>query len=308
MLLVEEELKRMVPERDTVLSIGIFDGVHLGHQLLISKLRERASEGDFLVGVVTFRQHPHLVLTGQKVPFLTSLAERVRLLRSIGVELIATLSFTYDLAGLPARDYLLLLKKYLKVRHLVVGEDFTLGKDREGNTAVLRQLGSELGIGIDVIPPRLIDGEVVSSTLIRQCLQEGNVTRANKLLGRPFRLEGRVVSGLERGRTLGFPTANLSFDTDQVIPGDGVYATLAHTGKQGQPSVTNIGVRPTFGGSERLVEVFIMDFQGDLYGSSLRVDFLKKLRDEIRFKTAEDLKAQVAKDAEKARKVLGKVS
>lgn len=306
MLLLEEELKRLVPERDTVLAVGVFDGVHMGHQQIISRLRERADEGNFLSGVVTFRQHPQTVFSDRKVLLLTTLAERLRLLRNIGAELIATLSFTPALSVLPAREFLGLLKQYLKMRGLVVGQDFALGKGREGDVGLLRQLGQEMGFTLDVVPPRILDREVVSSSLIRQVLTEGDVAKAGKFLGHLFSLRGLVISGRERGQVLGFPTANLSMDPEQALPADGVYVTWAYSDRSRYPSVTNIGVRPTFGGGERLVEVFILDFHGNLYGGELKIELVQRLRDEIRFNTPEELKAQVAKDAERAGKILKK--
>jgi riboflavin kinase/FMN adenylyltransferase len=163
-----------------------------------------------------------------------------------------------------------------------------------------------MGFTFDIVPPKVVDDEVVSSSAIRQAVAEGNIVRVNKFLGHPFSLEGRVISGQERGRFLGLPTANLSLDVEQALPADGVYATWAYPDRSRHPSVTNIGVRPTFGGGERLVEVFILDFHGNLYGGELKIELVQRLRDEIRFNTPEDLKAQVDKDTEKARKILKK--
>lgn len=306
MLLIEEELKRLVPERDTVLAVGVFDGVHLGHQQIIARLRERAATGDFLAGVVTFRQHPERVFTGRTVALLTTLAERVRLLRSVGVELVATLSFTPALAGLPALEFVNLLQKYMRMRGLIIGEDFALGRGREGDIDMLRHLSQGMGFSLEVVPPKMIDGEVVSSSSIRQALVVGNISKVNKFLGRPFSLRGQVILGREVGRTLGFPTANLSLDAEQALPADGVYATWAYPDQSRHLSVTNIGIRPTFGGGERTVEVFILDFHGNLYGGELKIEVVQRIRDEVRFDTPEDLKAQVAKDIEKARKLLKK--
>ncbi len=203
-MLVEEELAELSPNKDTLLTIGVFDGVHLGHKYLISNLVEQARQQDLLPGVVTFRQHPQEVLSPQiKLPFLTDLDERSALLKGEGVGIIIPLSFTPELAQLSARQFMSLLQKYLRMRGLVIGPDFALGKAREGDIERLGKLGKEMDFSITVVPPAMIDGEVVSSTAIRKALSDGDVKRAAKLAGRPFSLCGSVVSGAGRGAGLG---------------------------------------------------------------------------------------------------------
>ncbi len=301
-MLVEDELAKVVPGGETALSIGVFDGVHLGHQHLIHKLRQKAAEEGLLSGVVTFHRHPRLVLSPEsKLTYLTSLKERVRLLESLGVELIVTLSFTVELAQLGAREFLILLQKHLRMRWLVIGPDFALGRRREGDAATLKALEEELHFGVEVVPPRVWHGEVVSSTAIRHGLSQGDMTRANQLLGRRFTLRGRVIKGDERGKILGFPTANILPEAEQALPADGVYVTRALLGERVYKAVTNIGVRPTFGGGQRLIEVHLLDFEGELYGSELAIELVERLRGEKRFASAEELKAQIKRDVERAR-------
>ena len=302
---VEKELARLSPDRDTLLTIGVFDGVHLGHRYLISRLKELAKQQGLLSGVVTFHQHPQEVLLPQtKLPFLTNLAQRTNLLKNEGVDAIITLSFTRELAQLSPRQFLGLLEKYLRMRGMVIGPDFALGQDREGNTETLRRLGQEMGFSVTVVPPIIIDGEVVSSTAIRNALAQGNMKRVQNLVGRPFSLHGRVIPGARRGVTLGFPTANLDIDPEQALPAEGVYVSWAHIDDQTYPSMTNIGQRPTFGGNERVVEVYLLDYHSDLYGRELTIDIIERLRSEKKFDTPEGLKKQIAEDVERGRAIL----
>jgi riboflavin kinase/FMN adenylyltransferase len=302
---VEKELARLSADNDMLLTIGVFDGVHLGHRYLIAQLKELARQQGLLSGVVTFRRHPQEVLSPQtKLPFLTDLAQRTNLLKNEGVEAIITLSFTRELAQLSARQFVALLMKYLRMRGVVIGPDFALGQNREGNTDALRRLGQKMGFSVTVVPPIIIDGEVVSSTAIRKALAQGDMKRVQNLVGRPFSLHGRVIPGARRGIELGFPTANLDIDPEQALPAEGVYVSRAHIDDQAHPSVTNIGQRPTFGGGERVVEVYLLDYHSDLYGKELTIDIIERLRGEKKFDTPEELKKQIAEDVKQGKAVL----
>lgn len=304
-MLVEEELSRFEPARDTALTIGVFDGVHRGHRSLIAKLKETASAAGLDSGVVTFQHHPRLVLNPDShVTRLTSLQERITLLREKGVEHVVPLSFTPDLSKLSAGEFIGLLRHHLKMRGLVIGPDFALGKGKEGDGTALQTLGDKMGFSVDVVPPLIVNGEVVSSTAIRNALTRGDVRKANEFLGRQFSLTGHVSRGDARGKTLGFPTANIIPEHGQALPADGVYAVRAHAGENAYPAVANIGLRPTFGSEERLLETHLLDFEGDLYEQEIKIDFVDRLRDEVRFPDAEALKVQMAKDVEQAREVL----
>ncbi len=303
---IEEELARLSPNKDMLLAIGVFDGVHLGHKYLISQLIEQARQQNLLSGVVTFRQHPQEVLAPQtKLPFLTDLIERSNLLKNEGIEAVIPLSFTTELAQLTARQFVNLLKKYLRMRGLVIGPDFVLGRDREGNADTLRVLGQEMNFTVTVVPPVMINGEVVSSTAIREALAGGDMKKVHALGGRPFSLHGQVVSGTGRGIKLGFPTANLDIDPDQAIPVDGVYATWVYINGRAYPSMTYVGKNPTFGGSEHMVEVYVLDYHDDLYGRELRIDIMERLRGDKQFNTAEELKKQIAEDVKQGKAILG---
>ena len=305
-MLVEEELARVSPEKNTLLTIGVFDGVHLGHKYLISKLKKSAEQENLLSVVVTFRQHPLEVLAPETVlPYLTNCEEKVELLKAEGVDIVVPLTFTHELAGLTAREFTQLLKKHLRMRGLVVGPDFTLGKNREGTISVLRELGREMDFNIVMIAAMNFFGEVISSTAIRKYLQEGDLKNVSKLLGRTFSLHGTVVRGDGRGRTLGFPTANLEVDSVQSLLPEGVYATWIHIGDETYPSVTNIGKRPTFGSNDRTVETYVIDFSGDLYDRELKIDIVDLLRGETKFNNTDELKQQILDDIEKAKAALG---
>jgi len=302
---VEEELAGLSPKKDMLLTIGVFDGVHLGHKYLLARLTKQARQQDLIGGVVTFRQHPQEVLSPQiKLPFLTDLAERTNLLKTEGVEAIIPLSFTSELAQLSARQFVGLLKKYLRMRGLVIGPDFTLGRNREGNANSLRTLGQDMDFTVTVIPPIMINGEVVSSTAIRNALANGDMKKVLNLVGRPFSLNGRVTSGVGRGLELGFPTANLDITPEQALPADGVYATLAYIDGKTYQSMTNIGGRPTFGDNQRIVEVYVLDYHGDLYGRDLKLDIMARLRSEERFDTVDELKRQIIEDIKQGRAIL----
>ena len=296
---IDQELANITPRGETFLTIGVFDGVHAGHRYLLRRLQQRAAERNLLSGVVTFNPHPQSVLhPDDHLPCLSDLDDRVTTFQRLGVNTIAVLTFTPQLAQLSARDFISLLKKYLKMRGIMVGPDFVLGRGGEGDIGLLHTLGDEMKFSVEVIPSYTINGEVVSSTLIRQALVQGDMRRVQKLMGRNFYLKGRVITSDKRGRLLGFPTANLDVNPQQALPSNGIYATITQVDGKQFPSATNIGTRPTFGAGEKMVETHLLNYQGDLYSKEIRVEFVKKLRDEQRFSCAEELKTQMAKDVQ----------
>ncbi len=302
---MEDELAGLAPDEDTLLTVGVFDGVHLGHRYLVSRLVEIAGKRKLLPGVVTFRHHPQEVLSPQtRIPLLTDLEERSRLLKEEGMALVAPLSFDRKWAALGARRFVELLRKALRMRGLVIGADFALGRGREGNTDALRSLGEELGFSVDVVPPVRLGEEVVSSTAVRKALAVGDMSRVSWMLGRDFSLRGTVISGAGRGAGMGVPTANLRINPELAVPPDGVYATRAYLDDRPHHSMTNIGRNPTFGDAERRVEVYILDYHGDLYGRRLKIDIVERLRGEERFASPEALKEQIAADVKKGKAIL----
>jgi len=292
-------------DRPSALSIGVFDGVHLGHRYLIDELMESAKSSNFLSGVITFDAHPDNVLAPQRsIRYLTTLEERLTLLGKLGLDFTLVLSFSRELAQTSARDFVLSLIRELRMAELWIGPDFALGRDRQGDAAYLRTLGLELGFRLEALQPLLHEGRVISSSNIRALLREGRVTEAGHLLGRHPTVTGKVVSGARRGQELGFPTANLAVDEKMMIPADGIYAVQVRWGTTNHQGVVNIGVRPTFEDhGERIVEAHILDFAGDLYGQALEIEFIESLRPEQRFESAEALIAQMKEDIAQARRL-----
>lgn len=299
-----QQLASIAPDKETVLTVGVFDGVHQGHRHLLRRLVERAGS-DLLPTVLTFTNHPISVLRpGVEISYLTSLDERVRLMKEQGIELVVPLDFTRELSQVSADDFTATLVKSLRMKGLVAGPDSTLGRNRQGDIGFLKKKGSELGFWVEVLDPLMMDGELVKSRRIRSSLEEGDVAGCARLLGRKYGFEGLVVRGDQRGAGIGFPTANLQMAPQTALPGDGVYATWVTIDGVKRPSATSIGIRPHFGLSERLVEVFVMDFSADLYGQRLNVEFVSKLRGQESFPGLEELIAQINRDVAGARAAL----
>jgi len=297
-----KELTQFRPEKETLLTIGVFDGVHVGHQALLTRLRDEARRRNLLSGVLTFSCHPQRVLHPEsKLLWLSDLDTRVRLIKELGIDFVVPFSFTREIAKLTAREFVQLLKEQLKMRGLIVGPDFALGKNREGDTNYLRKLEEEMGFTVEDVSPVISKGEVISSSAIRNALVKGDVSKVERFFGRPYSIRGPVVTGDGRGRTLGFPTANIDVSPEQALPANGVYVTLTCIDNKSLPSVTNIGIRPTFGEGKRMVETFIMDYNRELGGQMLTIDLVEKLRDEKRFDDVEGLKAQMEEDVKQAR-------
>lgn len=302
---IEKELAKFKPRGKTLLSIGVFDGVHLGHQRLLSYLKQQAASRNLLSGIITFKTHPESILSPRTaVPWLVQLDDRIALIREIGIDLIVVLPFTSELSQLSAREFVQILKNRLNMSGLIIGPDFALGKNREGDIDSLRLLGKQLGFSVEIFPPVTIDGTIISSSIIRQFLAQGDIKRVEKLFGRRFSIKGQVIKGDRRGATLGFPTANLESNPDQALPADGVYATIAYIDHQPMPAITNIGIRPTFGGNRRFIETHLLNYTGDLLGHQLKIEFLDRIREERQFASAENLKAQITKDIEEAKRIL----
>jgi riboflavin kinase/FMN adenylyltransferase len=304
---IEQELAGVTPQGETLLTIGVFDGVHAGHRHLFRKLQERAAERNLLSGVVTFNPHPQSVLhPHSQLSWLTSLNDRVGAFQRLGVKVVAVLTFTPEVAQLSAHEFMSLISKHLNMRGILVGPDFALGKSKEGDIIMLRALGREMGFSVDVIAPFKINGETVSSTLIRRSLAEGDMRKVAKLMGRYFYLESKIITSEKRGRVLGFPTANLDIRPQQALPGNGIYATIAHVQGKHFHSATNVGIRPTFGTGKEMVETHLLNYKGNLYGKDIRVEFVQKIRDEERFPSSEELKTQIEKDIREVEAILAK--
>ncbi len=295
------------PPSHSVVAVGVFDGVHLGHQRLLHQLLELSSGLQGMPTVVTFANHPDQVLHGQTPPPLTSVPHRLRLLRRIGVSRVVLLQFEERLQNMNARMFAeRILIGALRTRGLLLGYDSALGKDREGTPQRFRELGGELGFEVRTGSPFEVDGQPVSSTAIRNAIHNGDLPLAHRYLGRFPGVIGTVVRGEGRGRTLGFPTANVQVQPG-TLPPLGVYAVEAIVDGVVLPAVANLGVRPTFSaaaGAEAKLEVHLLDWTGDLYGRELEVAFLRLLRPEQKFASVTELQAQIAVDVHAARATL----
>ena len=296
----------------SVVTVGTFDGVHRGHQAIIKYLNRRAEEQSGPSTLVSFDPHPRAVVHGDDVPLLTTVAERADLLEELGLDRFVVVPFSIDFAQLGPKEYVRdVLVKRIGVQEITVGYDHRFGKDRTGDVDLLRELGGQYGFETDVIPPQEVDHDVVSSSSIRSLLvEEGAIEPVNERLGRPYQLDGIVARGEGRGRKLGYPTANLALeDARKLVPKRGVYATrvILPDGRQ-RGGMMNIGRRPTFDEMDVTVEVHLLDFEGDLYGERLSVQFLQRLRDEQKFQSAEALAAQLSEDEGRCRTAVGAIA
>lgn len=297
--------------QESGLTIGAFDGVHRGHQKIITSLTEDAQRMNVPAVVLTFYPHPSVVLGGRKPAFyLTSPEERAELLAELGVDIVITETFDTELSKVTASEFLDRLGSGLGFRRLWVGPDFAFGHQREGTVHYLSEAQESRGFELQVVDPVSVGGEVVSSTRIREALRSGDVARAATYLGRWFSLPGEVVEGAGRGKELGIPTANLSVWEERAYPRRGVYACFAELEGAHHWAVTNVGVRPTFDEEppRPIVEAHILDFDQELYGRTLRLHFVERLRDEKRFEGPDELLEQIERDIGRGRDILATAS
>ena len=288
------------------LAMGVFDGVHLGHQAVIGAAVKGAGVSGGVAGVLTFEPHPVQVLAPNRAPrqILASREHKERLLASLGVKVLLVLHFDETMARQPAEEFAGSLLSVKALRQLVAGEDWKFGRDRRGTLDLLRSMTEPRSVELTAIPAVMRKGERISSTLLREVLGEGNLEVASEMLGRPYSVMGKVLPGAQQGRELGAPTANISVG-DQQLPPDGVYAVTAILSEQESPwrGVANLGVRPTVDGESRLLEVHLLDFDGDLYGSVVEVCFGMRMREEKKFGGLAELKEQIQRDLREARRL-----
>lgn len=285
-----------------VITLGNFDGVHLGHSALLEKAIAIGNQENLPTLAITYHPHPAIVLSKKhQFSYLQSLKEREETILASGIESLEVLPFTVELSEMEAEDFLetYLIDRY-QAKHIIIGFNHCFGKNRRGNFDLLERLSGKYGFSVYEVEPVFSDGEKISSSLIRKYLSEGNLPKANSCLGRNFSISGQVVHGEKIGRTMDSPTANLLIPEGLVIPMNGVYATLTN----GKPSVTNVGTKPTFDIDNPTIETHIMDWHGNLYNKEVKVEFIKKLRNIAKFIGPDDLKDQIQKDIEEAKKIL----
>lgn len=293
--------------RHAVVTVGTYDGIHLGHQEILRRLVKEANNLALPSCVVTFSPHPQqIVAPSFHLKLLTTLEEKAELLAARGVDYLYVLRFGLRFRTLGYEEFVRrILAEGLGAKKVLVGFDHRFGYRRSGQSAQLKELGKKYGFTVEVVNPVFTEGLIVKSSTVRQQLLKGEVKSAAALLGRPYRLAGEVVKGSQRGHRILFPTANLKVAREKLIPADGVYAGDALLKDKSYPAVINIGRRPTFGGRRRVVEVYVMDFEGELYGEILKVDFLDYLREESKFISIGELQHQIEKDVLRAREILG---
>lgn len=296
--------------RDTWLTIGVFDGVHRGHQTILKQLTTGAHQLGAPAVLLTFDPHPAVVLSGRELKLLTTSEERAAILSTLGLEAVITHPFDRGVSEMSAHDFMARLKKHLGVSHLLVGYDFALGRGREGNAGRLTELGRELGYSVEVVHAVSDESGVISSTEIRKLIAVGNVIEAAQLLGRPYTLSGPVVHGDGRGRRIHIPTANIQYPENKLVPANGIYACRARIGTESFAAATNIGINPTFTPDKRMpnVEAHLLDFNRDLYGGQVTLEFVARLRDELKFDSVESLLVQIHADIAKTRDILNQTT
>ena len=294
--------------RPAVVTIGTFDGVHRGHREVLEEIGRRASEVGGRSILVTFHPHPlRIVRPEHAPPLLTTVTEKRDILAQSGLEYVVFVPFTRTLQRYPARRFVEeILVQRLGMRELVIGYDHGFGRDREGSVDTLRQIGAELGFAVDVVNAVEVGGAPISSSRIRRLIGEGNVSAASPLLGRPYSLEGVVVRGERKGRELGFPTANIQVgDPEKMLPREGIYAVHGWVRGQRLPGLLHLGPRPTFAGFAPTVELWLMDWSGDIYGDRVRVEFVERIRDILPFTSIDALVQAMHGDARRGREILG---
>jgi len=306
-MIVARSLQELAYEKNSVVTVGTFDGVHLGHRAIVDQLVAGARSIGGRSIVITFDPHPREVVGRQSVEWLTTLEERCRILGQCGIDILFVVSFTYEFSRLSSREF---YEKYVVkgtgAREVIVGYDHMFGRDREAGIHELRQMGEEFGFRVSVVDPVSLGGAIVSSSKIRERLRLGNVAQAGEFLGRPYGLEGVVVHGDRRGTQLGFPTANILPDYEhQLVPAEGVYAVVVFHGGKRYGGMLNIGHRPTVTeDGARHIEVHIFNFREKIYGQRLRIEFIERIRAEQKFSSLDELKRQLERDRNDSTKIL----
>ena len=291
--------------KNSVITIGSFDGIHLGHRKLMEMTKDSADELNSVSVVLTFHPHPLKILHPErKVNLITTFEKKIELIEETGMDYLIYIKFTPEFADMPPEDFIRnVIVKKLKPLKIIVGHDFGFGAKKSGNIPLLEKMSKELGFELAVVEPVVIDDEIVSSTLIRRLVITGRVCAVKRFLGRHYSVHGRVVKGCGRGKGLGFPTANI-VPEEELFPKDGVYVTQVRIGDKFYDSVTNVGSNPTFSDVTRRIESYIFDFDGDIYDREIEVFFTERLREEIKFGNVEELGARIKKDIEVANLIL----
>ncbi len=307
------DINQIEPQVNTALSLGTFDGVHRGHQSIIRELQARAETIGAVATLVTLEPHPRLVLSNEDSPtlgLLTTIEEKIEVLSQLGLERLVVANFSHAFAALSPAEFVSdVLVKKLRMKQIIIGHDHAFGRNRAGNIDLLQDLKDRYDFQVSVVEPIRVGKHVVSSTEIRNLLLDGQVESAAKLLGRFYNLRGQVVKGDGRGRQLGYPTANIRpFSRYKLIPKVGIYATRITVGKKSYNSATYVGRRPTFNLSEKVIEVHLLDFDGELYGQEVELAFIRFIREDAKFDSISDLVTQIEEDKKRSLELLTELS
>lgn len=285
---------------ESIVAIGNFDGIHLGHQKILHFLAKKAKKHSLFSLVLTLSPHPEKILGHKRIKMIQTIDQRVKEIKKFDIDAVLIVPFDKKFSSLSGEDFIQkIIVDTLRARGVIVGENFHFGKNREGDISLLRHLASRYNYQVYSVPPVIKDGEIISSSLVRSLLEEGKIEKANVILGRLYEIEGKVIKGKSRGKILGFPTANIKTE-NEIVP-HGVFITTAKIESETFPSVTNVGSRPTFDRQETNIESYIINFHRNLYGKQIRINFIKKIRDEIKFKVPVDLSKQIKRDRETAK-------
>lgn len=306
-MIVIEGYQNIPPDlHESFVTIGNFDGVHLGHREIFQRLTREAKAAERKAAVITFDPHPKMLLHPERRPFylITTKEEKIRLIEKEGIDGLVIIPFTEEFSRITADEFVHdILWNLFRVKKVLIGHDYTFGHAKGGNKHTLIQWGRKLGFSVEIMEPYILDGHIISSTLVRKTIQNGDVRKAATYLGRPYNIGGVVVHGHHRGKDLGFPTANV-LPEKVLFPAHGVYAALVELGEKPLPAVVNVGDNPTFGNSEVSIEAFILDFTSNIYGQKINVLFLERIREERKFSSPAELVEQIEKDITKAREIL----
>ncbi len=289
--------------KETVVALGNFDGIHVGHQELIRRAVKSARITGMKSAVFTFNNHPKNVVAGKRViKNIMYYDEKVEMMKKMGIDYLFSIDFDYHISHTSPEDFVTdILMDKLKMKEAYCGFNYRFGYQAKGDTDLLMKMGRRRGFSLHVIDPVKVKGQVVSSTLIRELIAEGKVDEVRLMLGRNYSIGGEVVKGNMIGRTIGFPTSNILIDEAMVTPSNGVYITLCDYNFKQYEGVTNVGIKPTIGDNKRVIETHIFDFNKDIYGRMIKVEFIKKIRDEMKFPSVDELAEQIQRDCQTAR-------
>jgi len=304
---LEKQITKYSNDQETILTIGVFDGVHKGHQLLFEELNDIASKTTHHSTAITFTNHPSTILNSNYLPnYIDDVDKKIGLIKDFNVNSVIPITFNNSIANLTAEKFMEILKRKINIHTLVLGHDFAMGKNRQGTKKEIVNIGSKYNFFTANVLPYKQNNIIVSTSIIKKMISNGEVHNVSKSLGRNFEISGKVIKGFSRGKQLGYPTANIEIQNNIIKPGNGIYATHSTINKKKYFSCTSIGMAPTFKEQKYSIETYILDFEKSIYSQNITIEFIEKLRDEIKFENIDTLKTQIQLDIEKTKTILNK--